>query len=74
VAKVVKTVEKTIAVLNHMEADGVIQRYAIGGAVAATFYMEPAQTYDLDVFLIFPVSSVGLISISPIYTYLIEKG
>lgn len=66
--------EKTLAVLNQMEADGVIQRYAIGGAIAAAFYIEPAQTYDLNVFLIFPVSPLGLISISPIYSYLTERG
>lgn len=66
--------EKTIAVLNQMEADGIVQRYAIGGAVATAFYMEPAQTYDLDVFLLFPLSPSGLINISPIYNYLIERG
>lgn len=66
--------EKTITVLNQMEADGIIQRYAIGGAVAAAFYMEPAQTYDLDVFLVFPVSPLGLVLLNPIYTYLVERG
>ena len=66
--------EKTVAVLNQMEADGIIQRYAIGGAVAAAFYMEPAQTYDLDVFLVFPASTLGLITISPIYSYLMARG
>jgi hypothetical protein len=66
--------EKTLAVLNQMEADGVIERYAIGGAIAATFYMEPAQTYDLDVFLVFPASTLGLITISPIYSYLMARG
>jgi len=66
--------EKTLAVLNQMEADGVIQRYAIGGAIAATFYIEPAQTYDLDVFLLFPASKLGLITISPIYSYLMARG
>lgn len=66
--------EKTLAVLNQMEADGIIQRYAIGGAVASAFYMEPAQTYDLDVFMVFPLSPLGLVLLNPIYTYLIERG
>ena len=35
-----------------MQADGVIGKYAIGGAVGATFYLEPAATVDLDVFVV----------------------
>jgi hypothetical protein len=38
--------EKTLAVINQMERNGVIDRYAIGGAIAATLYVEPIQTYD----------------------------
>ena len=38
--------EKTLAIINQMERDGVIDRYAIGGAIAATLYVEPIQTYD----------------------------
>lgn len=66
--------EKTLTILNQMEAEKIIQRYAIGGAIAATFYIEPAQTYDLDVFLIIPTSPLGLISVSPIYSYLMQRG
>ena len=32
--------EKTLQVLNRMEAAGVVGRYAIGGAIAATFYVQ----------------------------------
>ncbi len=66
--------EKTLAVLNQMEREGVISRYAIGGAVAATFYVEPVQTFDLDVFILFPSLPSGLISASPIFDYLIARG
>jgi hypothetical protein len=51
-----------------MQADGVIGHYAIGGAVGATFYLEPTATYDIDIFISVPVS------LSPIYQYLIEHG
>lgn len=58
-----------------MQADGVIGKYAIGGAVGATFYLEPAATVDLDVFVILPASPAGtLISLSPIYDYLKARG
>lgn len=33
-----------------MVENGVIEQYAIGGAVAAIFYVEPINTSDLDVF------------------------
>ena len=34
-----------------MESDGVIERYAIGGAVGATFHLEPVSTLDVDIFV-----------------------
>jgi len=45
------SIREVIATLNQMEADGVIDRYAIGGAVGATFYLEPVATLDVDVFV-----------------------
>jgi hypothetical protein len=35
---------QTLDVLNAMEADGVIDRYAMAGAVAAYNYIEPGHT------------------------------
>jgi hypothetical protein len=43
--------KRTLAVINEMQADGVIGRYALGGAVGATFYLEPVRTVDVDVFV-----------------------
>lgn len=42
--------KETLQVLNQMVADGVIDGYVIGGAIAATYYLEPIDTDDLDVF------------------------
>ena len=39
-----------------MQAKGVIDRYAIGGAVGAKFYLDPAATLDVDIFVILPKS------------------
>lgn len=61
--------EKTLEVLNRLEAAGLIGRYAIGGAIAAAYYVEPTVTYDLDVFTAIPGTSL-LIDLSPIYTQL----
>jgi hypothetical protein len=40
------SIKDTIAVINQMQADGIIECYAIGGAVGATFYLEPVATLD----------------------------
>jgi len=41
-------IKEVIETINRMKADGVIERYAIGGAVGATFYLEPVATLDVD--------------------------
>ena len=57
--------------LNQMERDGVIKRYAIGGAVGATFYLEPVSTLDVDVFIAFkPQQERIIVSPAPIFDYL----
>lgn len=45
-------VKVTREAINQMQADGVIGQYAIGGAVGATLYLEPAATLDVDVFVV----------------------
>src|SRR5262249_35924319 len=61
----------TLEAINRMQADGVIARYAIGGAVGATLYLEPSATLDVDVFVEFPGGFVSsLVSLSPIYGYM----
>ena len=58
-----------------MQTDGVIDKYAIGGAVGATFYLEPASTADVDVFVILPTGpGSSLLRLGPIYEYLTARG
>jgi hypothetical protein len=66
--------KETLQVLNQMVADGVIDGYVIGGAIAATYYLEPIDTDDLDVFFHVAVSAGGLITLSPLYEYLYKFG
>lgn len=66
--------ERTLQVLNELEHEGVISRYAIGGAVGAVFYMEPFLTYDLDVFVVLPSTRSGLVTLTPIYEALRRRG
>ncbi len=65
----------TLQVVNQMQADGVISSYAIGGAVGATFYLEPASTFDIDVFVALQnLPGSSLISLDPVYRYLQSRG
>lgn len=66
--------EKTLKVLNELEKQGIIKRYAIGGGIATLFYTEPILTYDMDVFVFLPASRSKLVLLSPLYGYLREKG
>ena len=65
--------KETIRVLNELEKDGLYSKYAIGGAMAATFYAEPVLTYDLDIFLLFPQNN-SLAVLSPLYSKLRKMG
>ena len=58
-----------------MQSDGVIERYAIGGAVGATFYLEPVATLDVDIFVTFkPEAGSAIVDPQPIYDYLKARG
>jgi hypothetical protein len=65
---------QTLKVIDQMEVDGVIGRYAIGGAFAAAYYVEPTLTEDLDILLSFEGGAnqgeSGLVTLQPIFSYL----
>jgi len=68
-------IQEVIKTINQMQAEGVITRYAIGGAVGATFYLEPVATLDVDIFvgLVSPPGQL-LISLHAIFDYLKAHG
>jgi hypothetical protein len=61
-------------VLNDLVDAGVIKTYAIGGAIAASFYVEASETDDIDVFVLFSTNPPLFQELHPIYTYLQERG
>ena len=69
------SVKATLAVINRMQAEEVIGKYAIGGAVGATFYLEPSATLVIDIFVALksPAES-SLLTLAPLYSYLSERG
>jgi uncharacterized protein (UPF0297 family) len=64
--------ERALRVIEEMTRGGIIKAYAIGGGVAATYYIEPVLTYDLDIF--FTPAKEGLDVLAPIYEYAKERG
>ncbi len=61
--------------LNAMVNDGLFVNYALGGAVAASSYIEPASTQDIDIFVVLqPYPGSSLLTVEPINEYLRSKG
>ena len=65
--------KKAVEVLNKLVSDGIILDYVIGGAMGATFYLEPISTMDLDVFVLF-ADDTDLAPRQPIYRALDKLG
>ena len=66
--------KKAVAVLEQLVREGVIEAYAVGGGIGATFYMEPVLTYDLDVFVLQKPQEGPLVTLGPIYRRLEQMG
>jgi hypothetical protein len=65
--------EKTILAINDLKASGIIDQYAIAGAMALTFWIEPIPTFDLDVLVMLHQSGNPLVSLEPIYRWASER-
>jgi len=59
----------TLRSLNTMKAEGVIEEYAIAGAMAIVFWAEPVPTFDLDVLVQLPPGAGALVSLDSIYRW-----
>lgn len=66
---------EVIFALDQMVTDGIVDNYAVGGAIAASFYGEVATTEDVDVFVVFKnVSPMGIIDPTSVIRYFTDKG
>ena len=64
----------TLRAVNAMKETGVIADYAIAGAMALLFWIEPVPTFDLDVLVILPESAGALVSLDAIYRWAADRG
>ncbi len=68
-------IKEALIAINDLQSARVIDRYAIGGAVGATFYLEPVATFDIDIFVSFRTEpGRRLASMEPIHEYLTARG
>ncbi|MCK4667489.1 hypothetical protein KAU33_12105 [Candidatus Dependentiae bacterium] len=66
--------KETLKIINRLQKKGLIGKYAIGGGIAAIYYIETILTYDLYILFI-PVNEKNdLISLEPIYKFLKAQG
>lgn len=66
--------EKVIQVINELVSNGVIDKYAIGGAMGVIFYTETLNTKDIDVFITPQFTTSGIVHLGSIYDYLQKAG
>lgn len=66
--------EKTLRAVNDLKAAGIIDEYAVAGAMALMFWIEPVPTFDLDVLVMLPQSAGPLVSLDPIYRWASDRG
>ena len=66
--------KQTLEVLLQLRSEGVLARFAVGGAIAASFYIEAVATEDLDIFAFLRPSPGGLVVLTPLYERLKELG
>jgi len=66
--------KKTIQVINKLKKKGVIQDYAIGGAVASFFYLEATLTEDLDIFIQIESTKGEILTLSSLFQSLEDEG
>jgi hypothetical protein len=65
---------EALLALNQLVTDGLVETYAIGGAVGASFYIQAMQTEDVDAFVFLPKQTGGLVLLTPVYEALVKLG
>ena len=65
---------QTLQTLLQLRAEGTLAQFAVGGAVAASFYIEAVATEDLDIFAFLKPSASGSLVLTPLYDRLKALG
>jgi hypothetical protein len=65
--------ENALRAVNELKGAGIIDDYAIAGAMALVFWIEPIPTFDLDVLVMLPESAGPIVSLDPIYRWAADR-
>ena len=65
--------KSALAEIRALHETGIIGQSAIGGPMAATFYLEPVATFDLDIFVRLAGAPL-ILTLSPIHDFLKARG
>ena len=57
-----------------MKGSGVVEEYAVAGAMAMVFWAEPIPTFDLDVLVFLPGDEGAIVSLEPLYEWAAKRG
>jgi hypothetical protein len=57
-----------------MKGSGVVEEYAVAGAMAMVFWAEPIPTFDLDVLVFLPGDESTIVSLAPLYDWAAGRG
>jgi hypothetical protein len=57
-----------------LQSEALLSQFAIGGAVAASFYLEAVATEDLDIFAFIAPAPSGSVLLTPLYDRMKELG
>ncbi len=63
-----------LEILLQLQREALLQCFAIGGAIAASFYVEAVATEDLDVFAFITPQPSGFLLLTPLYDRIKELG
>ena len=66
--------EDPLRALNAIKDEGVVEDYAIAGAMAILFWTEPVPTYDLDVLVFLPRTESPPVSLDSVYRWTASRG
>jgi hypothetical protein len=65
-------ISEIVKILNSMKKKKYIKEWALGGGVAAKYYVNPPITKDIDFFV--TIDDKSIMFMQPIYAYMIEQG
>jgi hypothetical protein len=66
------SLKESFVVVEEMIKEGIIQKYALAGAIGAMCYIEPFDTRDADFIIEFPEGRIDVLG--PLFDFLVSRG